>query len=609
MCGIFGYIGKKNPVSVVLEGLKKLEYRGYDSAGIVGIHGEKITFCKSVGKIASLETLVNSTGLELDIALGQTRWATHGKPNWINAHPHFDTHQQLALVHNGIIENYSSIRQQLQQEGITCVSDTDTEVIAHLIASHYRGDMLEALKTAIPKLEGAFAIAIVHRDYPETLFAVAYESPLAVGFNDEEIYLSSDSRAFSQHASEAIFLGNREIGVLTSSGCDIHDLSHGLVQRPTEKLTAETLDVSKGRFEHFTLKEIHEQPETVKSAILNRYNEDEGTAFFEELEGGTLDLSSIERIVMVACGTSWHAAYVAAYMIEETAGIPVDVEISSEFKYKSPVLVPGTIAIAISQSGETADTLACVRLLKKKGVKTLGVCNVSGSTLTREVDTTLFLRAGPEIGVCSTKAFTSQLMVLFFFGLLLARQRSLSLEDGQKFIQAAKMLPLQIQKVLDGAKAISVIAKKYAKYEDFFFIGRNYMYPTGLECALKLKEISYINANGYPAGEVKHGSIALIDEKCPTVALCANRKTFDKLRSNLMEVKARSGLLIAIASDKQAEFLDCVVDDIILVPDTIDELAPVISAVAAQLLAYYIALERGTEIDQPRNLAKSVTVE
>lgn len=609
MCGIFGYIGKRNSVDVVLEGLRKLEYRGYDSAGVVGLHHGKIQYCKSVGKIAVLDQLVRASALSLDIALGQTRWATHGKPNWINAHPHFDAAQHLALVHNGIIENYLSIRQHLVEQGVTFVSDTDTEVIAHLISFHYQGNLLEALKVAIPQLKGAFAVAIVHHDYPETLFAVAHESPLAVGFGNKEMFLSSDSRAFASSASTALFLANREIAVITTHGCEVYDLVNGKIERSLEKLSADTLDVSKGHYEHYTLKEIHEQPEAIKNAICSRFSEEEGSAIFSELESHRQDLLSATRIVVVACGTSWHAAYVAAYMIEEKAGIPVDVEISSEFRYKNPVLVPGTVAVAISQSGETADTIACVRLLKSKGIKILALCNVAGSTITRDADASVFLHAGPEIGVCSTKAFTSQLVILFLLGLMLARHKGMNKDEGLAIIQAVKALPIQVQQILDRSQSIWEIAKLYAKYEDFFFVGRNYMFPTSLECALKLKEISYINANGYPAGEVKHGSIALIDGNCPTVALCANKKTFVKLLSNLMEIKARSGPVVAIAAQCQAAELSSVADDLILLPDTIDELAPVLSVVAAQLLAYYIAKERGTDIDQPRNLAKSVTVE
>lgn len=607
MCGIFGYVGKKNPVDTVIEGLKKLEYRGYDSAGIAGVKNGVILHCKEVGKIEILEKQVKASKITLDLAIAQTRWATHGKPNRINAHPHLDAKQSLALVHNGIIENHAELREILKEKGVQFISDTDTEVVAHLIADYYEGDILKAIQQTVQQLKGSYALAIVHRDQPKKIFAVAHEAPLAVGIGKQENFIASDSNSFANHTQNVIFLTDSEIAVVSADECEIYDSSMKKISRPPQKLPIDVSDISKGHFEHYTLKEIHEQPRSIHNAFQKRLQEEYGIAVFDELDHMQNEFSGIERILILACGTSWHAGYVGSYMIEDRARIPVQVEISSEYRYKNAIVSPGTLVIAISQSGETADTVAAVRELKAKGAKVLAICNVQGSTITRDADATIYLNAGPEIGVCSTKAFTSQVVVLALLTLIWARMRHMSKTEGQNFLQAIKNLPEQIQQVLDKSHQIQSLAKKYAKYENFFFLGRHYMYPTSLEGALKLKEISYINANGYPAGEMKHGPIALINENCPTVALCANKLTFDKLKSNLMEVKARSGLVIAIA--EQSQHVNEFADDIIRIPDTIDELSSILSTVATQLLAYYIAKERGTEIDQPRNLAKSVTVE
>lgn len=608
MCGIFAYLGSKDPVKTVIKGLKRLEYRGYDSAGIAGIKDGKIHHCKEVGKVSVLEKEVEASGMALDIAIAQTRWATHGKPSKVNAHPHFDTHHSLALVHNGIIENHDSLRKTLSEKGALFVSDTDTEVIAQLVANFYDGDILKAVQQSIPLLKGAYAFALVHRNHPDQIIAVAHEAPLVIGIGTKEAFISSDSNAFSSHTREVVFLANAEIAIVKADKLEVFDSALAPVMKSSEMLAVNETDVSKGNFEHYTLKEIHEQPQTIRSALLSRFVDDYGTATFEELSLDVNALLSVERILILACGTSWHAGYVASYMFEDMARIPVQVEISSEFRYKNPVILPGTLVIAISQSGETADTIAAVRELKAKNVKVLAICNVHGSSLAREADACIFLRAGPEIGVCSTKAFTSTLIVLSLFCLMMARMRNLGKKEGQEFLDALKLLPEQVQQVLDQSKSIQAIAKKYAQYQNFFFLGRRYMYPTSLEGALKLKEISYINANGYPAGEMKHGPIALINEECPTVALCANKLTYEKLLSNLMEIKARNGHIIAIAERGEAG-LEKIADDIIWVPPTIDELATIPSTVVTQILAYYIAKERGADIDHPRNLAKSVTVE
>jgi glucosamine--fructose-6-phosphate aminotransferase (isomerizing) len=608
MCGIFGYIGPENAVKKTLDGLKKLEYRGYDSSGIAGIKDGKIQYCKEVGKIAVLESKIKEQNFDFHTAIAQTRWATHGKPSRINAHPHLDEKQSLAVVHNGIIENHANLRSMLEDKGVTFVSDTDTEVVAHLISHFFQNDILKAVEQTIPLLKGSYAIALIHRDFPDQIITFAHEMPIAVGIGREESFISSDSNAFDGEVKEVIYLSNGEVAVIKAGSYQLFDARLSPISKPTKVFINQSQAISKGNYEHFTLKEIHEQPETLRSAMVSRCSEKYGTAIFDELNFDTSELRSVERILILACGTSWHAGYAAEYMLEDKARLPAQAEISSEYRYKNPIISKGTLVLAISQSGETADTIAAFRELKAKGVKVIAICNAYNSSLAREADSCLFLRAGPEIGVCSTKAFTSQMIVLSLFTLMLARMRHMSKDEGQLFIEAMKKLPEQVQKVLSQEEHIKKIAKKYAKYQDFFFIGRRYMYPTAMEGALKLKEISYINASAYAAGEMKHGPIALINEDCPTVAFCANKMTLDKTISNLMEVKARNGSIIAIAQEG-TEGLDKIADDIIWVPETLDELAIIPSSVAAQLLAYYIAKERGEDIDKPRNLAKSVTVE
>lgn len=608
MCGIFGYIGPKNAVKTVLNGLKRLEYRGYDSAGVAGLHDGKIVFCKEVGKIDKLQETINKEHIQLDFAIAQTRWATHGKVVRENAHPHLDMYQSLALVHNGIIENHEPLRNGLKKQGVTFLSDTDSEVVAHLIASFYKGDILKAIQMVIPLLKGSYAIALIHRDFPDQIIGIAHEMPLVIGIGNDEVFLSSDPNAFAFHTRQVIYLSNSEIAVIKKDRQEVYNASMDLINKETQQLMEGASEVSKGNFEHYTLKEICEQPQTIRNALLGRFIQEYGTAVFEELDFATGDLLGVERILILACGTSWHAGFVAAYMLEEMARIPAHVEISSEFRYKNPVVLPGTLVIAISQSGETADTVASMREMKSKGAKILALCNVVNSTLAREADSCIFLKAGPEIGVCSTKAFTSQIVVLSLFSLMMARMRHMGKSEGQEVLTCLLQLPDQVQSILDRAGVVQTMAKKYNKYENFFFLGRHYMYPTSLEGALKLKEISYVNANGYPAGEMKHGPIALIGDQCPTVALCANKNTFHKLLSNLMEVKSRNGRILAIAEEDQ-QGLAGIADDVILIPSTSDECAVILSTVVTQLLAYYIAKERGADIDQPRNLAKSVTVE
>lgn len=614
MCGIFGYIGPRNPSTVCLTGLKQLKYRGYDSAGIAGILGGKIFACKEVGKIDSLENALEEKPLRLDLAIAHTRWATHGKPSKENAHPHFDhalpEAQSIAVVHNGIIENHFALRQMLESAGRTFYSDTDTEVIAQLISYFYQGEFLPAVQKALSLLQGFWGIALIHKDHPNQIIAAARENPIAIGrsLTSAETFISSDANAFCEPNLDVMFLRNNEVALITPDKIEVFDQMSCPVEKSMERFEGASMAASKNGYAHFMLKEIFEQPQTIQQAFQGRLVPEFGTVEFEDLTFSPSDLLAIRRIVILACGTSWHAGGIAASLLEDKARIPTQAEIASEFRYKNPILSQDTLVIAISQSGETLDTIAAVREVKSKGAKVLALCNVRNSTLTREADCTLFLRAGPEISVCSTKAFTSQLTVLSLFTLLMARLRHMNKEDGQLFLSEIQALPEKVEQVLRRHGEIQRLAKKYARYNSFFFLGRHYMFTTSLESALKLKEISYINAQGYPAGEMKHGPIALVDSELAVVGLCGNTHTIEKMISNLMEMKARGAPLLAIAPEGSLE-VEKVATDVLYLPPICDWLAGILYSVATQLLAYYIALERGTDIDQPRNLAKSVTVE
>lgn len=608
MCGIFGYLGPQDAVKLCIAGLKRLEYRGYDSAGIAGLKGNKLLYSKEVGKVAILEEEIKRSNLSLDMAIAHTRWATHGQPSAINAHPHVDQNETLALVHNGIIENHEALRQKLADQGVTFRSETDTEVVAQLIGSLYRGNLLEAVQNAISMLVGSWALAIIHRDHPDEMIVAASDSPLAIGVGNGETFVASDTQAFFVHTRTVVYLQRGEVAVVRPHGFELYDKQAVQLTRQAEQLSGQLEESSKGNFDHYMLKEIFEQPQTIRNALLSRYIEEQGNAVLDGLTLSIEELLAVRRILILACGTSYHAGLVASYMIEEMARIPVQVEISSEFRYKNPIIERDTLVIAISQSGETADTIAAMHEVQAKGARVIALCNVDGSTVTREADCTLFLRAGQEIGVASTKAFTSQLAILSLFSLFMARMRHMDKQTGKNFLHALRALPEQVESILNRADSIRRVAKKYASYKNFFFLGRHYMYPTCLEGALKLKEISYINANGYPAGEMKHGPIALISPECPTVACCANRLTAEKLCSNLQEVQARRGPVVGIVEEGSRQF-DAVVNDKIEIPATVDELACIPTTIVTQLFAYYVAQELGCEIDQPRNLAKSVTVE
>jgi glucosamine--fructose-6-phosphate aminotransferase (isomerizing) len=612
MCGIFGYIGPGNPVDICLKGLKHLAYRGYDSSGLAGILQGKIFSRKAPGKIDALEhTLEQQPLMRLDLAIAHTRWATHGKPSKKeNAHPHFDEQQTVAVVHNGIIENHFALREMLQAKGKTFYSDTDTEVIAQLIAYYYEGEILPAVQKALLQLRGFWGIAIIHQNHPNQIIAAARENPIAIGINSNraEAFVSSDANAFSQANLDVMFLRNDEVALITPNKVEVYDQTSTPVQKNCERLELDGASISKNGYAHFMLKEIFEQPQTIQQAFHTRLIPEFGTVEFENLTFTPSDLLAVRRILILACGTSWHAGEIAASLLEDKARIPTQAEIASEFRYKNPIISEDTLVIAISQSGETLDTIAAVREVKSKGAKVIGICNVRNSTLTREADCTLFLRAGPEISVCSTKAFTSQLVVLSLFTLLMARLRHMSKEEGQAFLAEIQSLPEKVEQVLRQHETIKALAQKYAQFDNVFFLGRHYMYTTSLEAALKLKEISYINAQGYPAGEMKHGPIALIDAKLAVIAMCGNKRTLEKMISNMLEVKARGGPVLAFAPEHTPE-IEKVATDVLWLPQIGDELASILYAVASQLLAYFIALLRGTDIDQPRNLAKSVTVE
>ncbi|CCB89204.1 glutamine--fructose-6-phosphate transaminase (isomerizing) [Simkania negevensis] len=616
MCGIYGYIRPKelkdgiDPVDVCLEGLSLLEYRGYDSAGIAGIIDGKIKSCKRAGKVHSLKTAVEQEKLRLDTAIAHTRWATHGIPNQENAHPHFDQKETLAVVHNGIIENHSSIREKLEAKGVVFQSDTDSEVIAQLVSYLYKGNLRIAVQAALKQLHGSLAIAIIHVDHPNQIVAASRESPLVIGIDREkgEAYLSSDANSLVGKSLEVIYLKNDEIAILDHSHVEVFNGAGKKVAKKMEKIGIESSQVTKNGFEHFMLKEIFEQPQTIQQAMYGRTQEEFGTAVFEELNLDPKELQSIDRVLILGCGTSWHAGCIAASLLENIARIPTEVEIASEFRYTNPIISEGTLVIAISQSGETADTVAAVREAKAKGAKVIGICNVNHSTIARESDSCIFLNAGIEVSVCSTKAFTSQLTVLALFTLFMARIRHLDKEEGQNFLKELRHLPTKVTQVLSQADVIERFAEKYASFEQFFFLGRRYMFPTSLEAALKLKEISYLNACGYPAGEMKHGPLALVSPKLAVIGMCGNMQTIDKILSNLMEVKARGGQILAFAP-KGIKELEKITSDILYLPKVSDFLASIPYSVAGQLFAYCIAKRRGTEIDQPRNLAKSVTVE
>ncbi len=613
MCGIVGYTGKRRVVPVLMEGLKRLEYRGYDSAGVVYQLGGNLVRYRCQGKLSGLETVVEAVlGVPSHTGLGHTRWATHGAPTEQNAHPHTDCSGRLVVVHNGIIENYHSLREELREKGHVFTSETDTEVLAHLIEQHLHTDLAEAVKTALRRVEGSYAVGVMSADHPGMLVAARNHSPLVLGVDDDgSSFLASDIPALLPYTKQVIFLNDEELAVLTDGGRRIYCLTSGSeVEREISVIDWSAAMAEKAGYKHFMLKEIFEQPQAITNTVRGRINLETGEVVLPEINLSEEDLRAIERIYLVACGTSWHAALVAKYWIEKYAAIPVEVDIASEFRYRSLLVNERVLTIAISQSGETADTLAGIRRAAKLGSRVITICNVVGSTMTREAHGTIYTHAGPEIGVASTKAFIAQLAALFLFTLYLSQlKRSIPEEHrqrlGRHLIDSARVVEQLLPQIRE---QIGAMIESFYQCRDFLFVGRGLNYPIALEGALKLKEISYIHAEGYAAGELKHGPIALIDREMPVLAITPKDSVYQKTISNVEEIKARQGRLILIGTEGDTQ-LEKITEDVIYLPAVHEDLNPIIYTIPAQLLSYEIAVRRGCDVDQPRNLAKSVTVE
>jgi glucosamine--fructose-6-phosphate aminotransferase (isomerizing) len=610
MCGIVGYVGTRDAVPLLVEGLRRLEYRGYDSAGVSIINGDGLATAKAAGKISELEELLsNGHRIAGSTGIGHTRWATHGAPTQINAHPHTACDGRFSVVHNGIIENAGTLRKKLEALGHTFHTDTDTESVAHLIEEAYDGDLQEAVRAALGQVEGTYGIAVVSSLHPDTIVVARNGSPLLLGLGKNgENFIASDVAAVLEHTRNVIYLDDGEMAEVTADGYEISHIRGGPITKEIQHVSWDLEAIEKGGHPHFMLKEIYEQPETLRQTMRGRLLQEEGTSRLGGITLSDEDLLSIDNIIITACGTSWHSALIGEYMLEDLARIPVEVEYASEFRYRNPVVEENTLVIAISQSGETADTLAAMREAKRRGAKAMGIVNVVGSTIARETDFGIYLHAGPEIGVASTKAFTSQVVALTLFTVHLARLRTLSILQGREIIAALERLPDQVEAVLELDEALRELARQYKDSANVLYLGRGYNFPAALEGALKLKEISYIHAEGYPAAEMKHGPIALIDDRMPVVVLAPKDSVYTKVVSNVEEVRARGGRVIAVLTEGDTELADKV-DHIIPIPETIDMLAPILASVPLQLLAYHVAVMRGCHVDQPRNLAKSVTVE
>ncbi len=610
MCGIVGYVGHRECLPILIEGIKRLEYRGYDSSG-VAVQGEKsLEVVKSKGKIRALEARLATGAPKGTYGIAHTRWATHGEPNDVNAHPHTDEHATVALVHNGIIENYATLKAALASEGHVFKTDTDTEVLAHLIEKYMRkGLKLErAVGSALKDVEGTYGIAVMASSEPGVLVGARHGSPMVVGIADGEYYVASDVAAIVEHTRQVIYLDDGEMAVLSPDGFHTATIALERVEKEVHDVDWDLSQIEKGGYEHFMLKEIMEQPDAVRNAMRGRLNVEEGLARLGGLNLTPEQLREIRRIIILGCGTSWHAGLIGEYMLEEFARIPVEVEYASEFRYRNPIVDEGTLVLVISQSGETIDTLAAMREAGRKGARALGIVNVVGSTIARESDGGVYIHAGPEIGVASTKAFTSQVTVLSLLTLALGRHRGLSRDYGIEIARELAALPDKIAHVLADEASVQRIAKLYQQHNNFIYLGRGFNFPVALEGALKLKEISYIHAEGYPAAEMKHGPIALIDENMPVVFICTRDSAYEKVVSNMMEVRARKGRIIAIATEGDTEMASRA-DHVLYVPASIPMLQPILSVIPLQLLAYHVAVARGCDVDQPRNLAKSVTVE
>jgi len=624
MCGIVGYVGKKQVVPVIIEGLKKLEYRGYDSAGIaVAGNGEGLQIRRAEGKLRNLEEAIRNKPLDGTYGIGHTRWATHGRPTEENAHPHRDCTGKIVVVHNGIVENYLSLKKRLIDEGHKFTTETDTEIIAHLIERNYlktgnghRPSLEEAVRKSVKELTGVFALVVISTDEPNKILAARNGPPVVVGLGKDEYFVASDVPALLNHTRDLFFLADGDLATITREGARVTDFDGNPVERTPQHVNWDPIMAEKGGFKHFMLKEIYEQPRTVRDTTLGRISQETGHIFLDEMQVTDAEFKALKKINIAACGTSWHAGLAGKFMIENLARIPVEVDYASEWRYRDPIMTPDTITMLISQSGETADTIAAQREAKAKGSKTLAICNVVGSMITREAAGTIYTHAGPEIGVASTKAFTGQLTALYLFALYLAQVRgTLAPEKARTLVDALTHIPRKLEEILTHDERCEELAKTYVRAQDFLFLGRGIHYPIALEGALKLKEISYIHAEGYPAGEMKHGPNALIDENLPVVIIATrdvnnpqSMVRYEKTISNLQEVKARSGIVIALATEGDEEIRQNA-DHVLYVPRAPEELSVILEIVPLQLLAYHIAVRRGCDVDQPRNLAKSVTVE
>ncbi len=616
MCGIIGYVGKRRAVPILLDGLRRLEYRGYDSAGVAVVSADgRLEVRRAKGKLPQLEESLLNDPIDGIFGIGHTRWATHGRPSEENAHPHQDCHGDVVVVQNGIIENYVALREELERQGHRFQSETDTEVIAHLVEQYYGGDLVEAVRKAVPRLQGIFVFGILSRKEPQKIVAVRSGPPAVIGLGKDEYFLASDVPAILGHTRDMIFLADGDLAVLTPEGVTLTDLEGRPITREVRRISWDPIMAEKGGYKHFMLKEIFEQPRAVRDTLVGRLSHGSGKIFIGEMDLSADELRAFESIKIVACGTSWHAGLAGKFMIEQLARLPVEVDYGSEFRYRDPILDERTLTVLISQSGETADTLAAQREARRKGSKTLAICNVMGSMLTREADGTLMTHAGPEIGVASTKAFTCQLAALFLLAMRLGQVRGCLNEAASRRLVAELIgIPGKLETVLSKDPQYRELARRLFRSRDFLFLGRGIHYPIALEGALKLKEISYIHAEGYPAGEMKHGPNALIDENLPVVVIAtrngseASRLRYEKTVANIQEVKARGGMVVAVACEGD-EGLASQVDYALFVPPATELLLPILEVVPLQLLAYHVAVRLGCDVDQPRNLAKSVTVE
>jgi glucosamine--fructose-6-phosphate aminotransferase (isomerizing) len=610
MCGIVGYIGYRNSIPILLDGLQRLEYRGYDSAGIAFIHNNNLMVYKQAGKVAELISHIEKNELSSHLGVGHTRWATHGEPTDINAHPHWDCNNEIAVIHNGIIENYMTLKKKLERDGHVIRTDTDTEIIAHLIEELYKKnhDLFTAVRLALLEVEGTYGLLVIAKNENDKIIAARKGSPLVLGIGENENFVASDVAALIDHTRQVIYLEDDEISCITANSFKTKTIHNKEINKQIEEITFDLEQIEKGGFDHFMLKEIYEQPESLRNAMRGRLRVDEGTVKLGGLEPVLDKIYNAKRFIITACGTSWHAALAGKYMIEQLTRIPVEVDYASEFRYRDPIVKPGDVLFVISQSGETADTLAALREARSKGAAVLGIVNVVGSSIARETDAGVFIHAGPEIGVASTKAFTSQIAVLGLIAIFIGQQKNLPRSQSKLLAEDLAALPNKIQKIFEQTDHIKTIAEEFKSSQNFIYLGRGSNFPTALEGALKLKEISYIHAEGYPAAEMKHGPIALIDENMPVVFIVPKDAIYDKILNNMQEVRARKGRIIAIANEDD-EQIKRLAEFVIRVPRTFNYFGPIINIISLQLLAYYIAVARGCNVDQPRNLAKSVTVE